>query len=100
MGRLPANTKIEDKKRSLKIRLMGGNSKVKLLGLNEMNVYDPKAKKYVKAAIKNALENPANRHFVRRNILTKGSIVDTDKGKAKITSRPGQDSMINAVLVE
>jgi len=46
------------------------------------------------------LENPANRHFVRRNILTKGTIIETVKGKAKITGRPGQEGMVNAVLIK
>jgi len=59
-----------------------------------------RTKKYSKVKIKNVVENPANRHFVRRNILTKGTVVDTDKGKAKITNRPGQEGSINAVLVE
>ena len=37
---------------------------------------------------------------VRRNILTKGAIIETDAGKAKITNRPGQEGTVNAVLVE
>ena len=45
------------------------------------------------------VENPANRHFVRRNIMTKGTVIETEKGKARITSRPGQDGTINAVLI-
>jgi small subunit ribosomal protein S8e len=44
-------------------------------------------------------ENPANKNFVRRNILTKGAVVATDLGKAKITSRPGQDGEVNAILL-
>ena len=65
-----------------------------------MSLYDPKAKKCSKATIKNVSGNPANRHFVRRNIITKGAVVETDKGKARITSRPGQEGTINAVLIE
>ena len=44
-------------------------------------------------------ENPANKNYVRRNYLTKGAVVTTELGKAKITNRPGQDGCINAVLV-
>ena len=80
-------------------RKKGGRSKTKLFSADIANVYDPKTKKYVKAAIKNILENPANRHFVRRNIMTKGTIIDTEKGKARITSRPGQTGTVNAILV-
>ena len=36
----------------------------------------------------------ANRHYVRRNILTKGTVITTDKGNAVITSRPGQEARI------
>lgn len=80
-------------------RTRGGDSKQRLLMANMVNVYDPKTKKYYNLKIKTIVENTANRHFVRRNILTKGAVIDTDKGKAKVTSRPGQEGMINAVLV-
>ena len=43
--------------------------------------------------------NGANRNYVRRNIITKGAIIQTTLGKAKVTNRPGQDGSINAVLV-
>jgi small subunit ribosomal protein S8e len=46
------------------------------------------------------VENPANPHYVRRNILTKGAIVETEFGKARIISRPGQHGVINGVLVK
>ncbi|MFB6202984.1 MAG: 30S ribosomal protein S8e [Candidatus Nanohaloarchaea archaeon] len=50
--------------------------------------------------IESVLENPANPNYVRRSLLTKGAIVQTGEGKAKITSRPGQDGVVNAKLVE
>ena len=59
----------------------------------------PEENKNVTAKIERVIGNPANRHFIRRNILTKGTIIKTDKGKAKITSRPGQDGVINAVKI-
>jgi len=80
-------------------RVIGGNSKLKSLAAKYVNLVNPKTKKWKKATIITVVENPANRHFVRRNILTKGTVVNTDKGKAKITSRPGQEGIINAVLV-
>ena len=46
------------------------------------------------------LENGANSHFVRRNIITKGAIVETEIGKAKITPRTGQKGIVNGVLIE
>jgi small subunit ribosomal protein S8e len=54
----------------------------------------------IKAKILMVVGNPANRHFVRRNILTKGCIIETDKGKARVLSRPGQEGVVNAVLIQ
>ncbi len=44
-------------------------------------------------------ENPANRHFVRMNVITKGAVVETEDGLAKVTSRPSRDGTVNAVLI-
>ena len=89
-------TKI-DKVRTRVLRMRGGHEKTVLLGVDVANVLG-KDKKYKKAKIKAVLDNPANRHFARRNILTKGAIIDTELGKARVTSRPGQEKVINAVL--
>ena len=98
LGRKPALTKVAEQKKKT-IRTMGHNLKFRMLGANIANVYDKKNKKYSKVKIKAVVESPASRHFVRRNIITKGAIIDTEAGKAKVTSRPGQDGMINAVLI-
>lgn len=81
-------------------RTRGGHIKTKLLANDVANVLDPKTKKYQKMKIITITENPANRHFIRRNIMTKGALIKTERGVAKITSRPGQEGTINAVLVE
>lgn len=54
----------------------------------------------VKAEIEDVLENEANPDFVRRDILTKGTVVETSEGKVQITSRPGQDGTLNGKLLE
>ncbi|MDD4877869.1 MAG: 30S ribosomal protein S8e [Candidatus Nanoarchaeia archaeon] len=97
--RLPTLTKLGNKK-AIELRKLGGSRKTLLLECNEANVYSPKEKKYVLAKIKTITDNKANRHFVRRNILTKGAIIETDIGKARITSRPGQEGTVNAVLIK
>lgn len=99
LGRDPTLTKVDEKPATKKLKVRGGNEKIRLLRTNVANVYDPKTKKYAKAKVEMVLENPANRHFVRRNIMTKGTVIKTDKGNARITSRPGQDGVLNAVLV-
>lgn len=98
LGGNPSNTKIGDRTTRY-TRTVGGNRKYKVLSEQFVVLADPKTKKIEKAKIKTVVESPANRHFVRRNILTKGAIIDTDKGKARITSRPGQEGAINAVLI-
>jgi small subunit ribosomal protein S8e len=52
------------------------------------------------ATIENVVENPSNPNYARRNIITKGAIIDTTEGQARVTSRPGQDGQVNAVVVE
>ena len=97
-ARMASLTKLGET-RLVKIPTRGGNSRARLLGAEYANVVDPKTKKYKKVKIKTILENPSNRHYVRRNIMTKGTVIDTEIGKAKITSRPGQDGSVNAVLI-
>jgi len=97
-GRLPTHTKVGEGKAKT-LRSKGGSKKVVMIAANTVNLLDPKTKKCSKVKIKTVLENPANRHYIRRSILTKGTVVETEKGKAKITNRPGQEGTINAVLV-
>jgi len=98
LGRQPALTRIG--KRSVKyIRTRGNHRKLRMLVAETANVFDPKTKKYEQVKIKSVVGNPASRHFIRRNIMTKGAILDTDKGKARVTSRPGQHGTVNAVLI-
>ena len=98
LGREPSFTKL-GKKRIQIIRTMGANRKLRLLSADTGNLFDPKSKTFKQVKIKTITDNPANRHFIRRNIMTKGAVVDTELGKAKITSRPGQDGVVNAVLI-
>ena len=99
LGNVPALTKIEDKRLKTQ-RTKGGNSKERLLSDNTANLYDSKTKKHTKVKISNVLESPADINYVRRNIMVKGSVIETEKGKARITNRPGQEGTINAVLIE
>ena len=97
---LPGQRKIlkigEDKKK--KIRTRGGNKKTFLLTGQTINVLSGKNMK--KTKVKNVLETPSNRFFARQNILTKGTIVETEIGKVKITNRPTQEGIINGILIE
>lgn len=78
------------------LRVRGGNLKVRLLQTDECVLY-PSGERVKILSVK---ENPANPHFVRMNIITKGAVIETEKGLAKVVSRPGQDGVVNAVLIE
>jgi small subunit ribosomal protein S8e len=54
----------------------------------------------VAATIESVAENPANPNYARRNIITRGALIETSEGLARVTSRPGQDGQVNAVLAE
>jgi small subunit ribosomal protein S8e len=90
-------TKLGDNKRK-STKITGGNRKVFLLKAKFMNLLENG--KIIKAEIKNVIETPSNRFFARQNILTKGTIVETDKGKAKITNRPTQEGVVNGIPVK
>jgi small subunit ribosomal protein S8e len=98
LGNLPTMTKIGENKYLIE-RGIGGNKKVRLVSSNTANVLDQKTKKYQVVEIEDVVENPANRHYVRRDIITKGTIIKTPLGNARVTSRPAQDGSVNAVLV-
>jgi small subunit ribosomal protein S8e len=86
----------EDKKKTVSTR--GGNIKTFHLRGKTINVKTGKDTK--KAEITNVIETPSNRFLARQNILTKGTIVQTEHGKVKITNRPTQEGNINGILVE
>jgi len=98
LARFPALTKISDEKRVRTTRTLGGSIKKSLLNVKEINVADKKGKTK-KTELVNVLENPANPNLVRRNIITKGAVVETKLGKVKITSRPGQEGSVNGILL-
>jgi small subunit ribosomal protein S8e len=99
LGRPQVETLIGERKIKME-RVRGGKSKIKLVMDKFVNVYDPKQRRVVKAEIKGVIENKAHVHYVRKNVITKGAILETSIGKAKVTNRPSQEGIINAVLVE
>jgi small subunit ribosomal protein S8e len=45
-------------------------------------------------------KNPSNKDYERRGVISKGALVETEIGPARVLSRPGQEGSVNAVLVE
>lgn len=88
------------KEKKKKYRTMGGGSKTKAFAVEFANVLDPATNKAQKVKILDVIENPANPHFIRRKLITKGAIIKTDIGNARVTSRPSQHGIVNALKVE
>ncbi|UCD95730.1 MAG: 30S ribosomal protein S8e [Candidatus Bathyarchaeota archaeon] len=97
-GSFPAETSLGER-RLKKVRGRGGVLKVHALSENAVNVFDPKKGKAQNVKILRVINNPASVDYDRRGIITRGAIVETELGHARVTSRPGQHGMINAVLV-
>jgi len=97
IGRDILNTFVRDERKKV-IRTTGGNKKLRLLGAHWANVVFKDEKQSKKVRIIGVVENPANIHYVRRNIITKGAIIEVEGERlAKVTSRPGQHGVVNAV---
>ena len=96
-GGYAAETILGEPKRK-STRGMGGISKVKVLSDKFASVTDPKTGKTQKTEITRVVKNGANVDFNRRGVITKGAEIETGLGLAKVTSRPGSDGIINAVL--
>lgn len=79
-------------------RTRGGNIKTAIISTNKANVaIGPVVKKL---DIIRVISNPSNRDYDRRKVITKGALIETPEGIARVTSSPGQDGTVNAVLVK
>lgn len=94
----PAETKLSAERKVRAKRVRGGNIKFYNLSTNIINVTD-KSGKTAKTEMTNVVENPANPQLVRRNIITKGVVVETKLGRARVTNRPGQEGSVNGKLL-
>ncbi|MBS7620775.1 30S ribosomal protein S8e [Candidatus Bathyarchaeota archaeon] len=97
-GSFPVETVLGEPKRKIE-RGRGGNIKVKVLSEKYACVTDLKTGKTEKAEILRVVKNPANVDYDRRGVITKGAIIETSLGLARVTSRPGQNGVINAALI-
>jgi len=97
-GFFPAETAL-GKNKSKTMRKHGGNEKLRLLSVNQVNISDASGKTE-KVEILRVIKNPANVDYDRRGVITKGTMIATALGTARVTSRPGQDGKVNAILVD
>ena len=99
MGGDAAETLVGEKK-LVRNRIRGGSLKMKALAYNFANVTDPSTQKSQKVQISKVVKNPSNIDYQRRGLITKGAIIETPLGQARVTSRPGHDGVVNAVLLQ
>lgn len=56
--------------------------------------------KVKKTKILKVLENATNSDYQRRGVISKGAILETEDGKCRVVSRPGQHGQVNAILIK
>jgi small subunit ribosomal protein S8e len=81
-------------------RTRGNNVKAAFKTAEFANIIDKEAKKVMKSKILKVSKNPANRDYERRGVISKGAVIETESGAAVVVSRPGQNGVVNAVLVK
>ena len=81
-------------------RTRGGTLRFGLRATAEANVFDASSGKTVKTKIVRVTANKANREYERRGVITRGATIETELGSAKVTSKPSDDGVVNAVLLK
>ena len=97
LGREPAETTVGEPRFQI-IDARGTENKLRALSTNVAQLAD--GGETTEVEIEDVVENPANVNYARRNIITKGAIIETSDGQARVTSRPGQVGQVNAVALE
>lgn len=97
-GRTPTETVLGKTKRRT-VDSKGTYKKMPALKAKMVNVTDPEKNETYRVEIEDVEKNPANMDYQRRKVITRGTIIKTSKGRARVTSRPGQTGILNAVLV-
>ena len=80
-------------------RVRGDNKKTALKTIDFVNLATGEAK-VKKTKIIKVLENATNNDYKRRGIITKGAILETAEGKCRVVSKPGQNGIVNAILLK
>jgi small subunit ribosomal protein S8e len=81
-------------------RTRGKNNKVAFKTAEFANIIDQENKKVFRSKILRVTKNPANRDYERRGVISKGALIEIENGTARVVSRPGQDGVVNALMVK
>jgi len=79
-------------------KVRGKNIKTSIKTIDSVNLAIDSKIKRVK--IIKVLENATNNDYQRRGVISKGAILETEEGKCRVVSRPGQHGTVNAILVK
>ena len=97
LGREPTETTVDDPRFRV-IDARGTEDKLRALSTNVAHLAD--GGETTEVDIEDVVENPANVNYARRNIITKGAIIETSERRARVTSRPGQVGQVSAVALD
>ena len=97
MDRFP-NEAIIGEQITITRKVRGKNVKTAIKTIDSVNLAIDSKIKRVK--IIKVLENATNNDYQRRGIISKGAILETEEGKCRVVSRPGQHGTVNAILVK
>ena len=92
------NEAIIGKQITITRKVRGKNVKTAIKTIDSVNLAIDSKIKRVK--IIKVLENATNNDYKRRGIISKGAILETEEGKCRVVSRPGQHGTVNAILVK
>ncbi len=93
------NEALSGKQVTVTRKVRGKNQKTALKTIDFVNLAIPNSK-VKKTKIVRVLENPTNNDYQRRGVITKGAILETEDGKCRVVSKPGQHGTVNAILVK
>ena len=79
-------------------KVRGKNIKAAIKTIDSVNLAIDSKVKRVK--IIKVLENATNNDYQRRGVISKGAILETEEGKCRVVSRPGQHGTVNAIFVK
>ena len=80
-------------------RVRGNNRKTALKSIDFVNLASGEVK-VKKTKILKVLDNATNNDYKRRGIITKGAILETHEGRCRVVSKPGQNGIVNAILLK
>ena len=93
------NEALTGKQVTITRKVRGKNNKTALKTIDFVNLAIPNSK-VKKSKIIRVLENSTNNDYQRRGVISKGAIIETEEGKCKVASKPGQSGAVNAILLK